>query len=175
MSEAVSEAPALPASGEYYFHVSLFKFAVMSLASLGLYQLYWFYRQWRFLKQSGEPDLVVVPRVLFSSIFSYGLFRRVQEQAADYGIETPWHPGLLTFGYIAASVISLFRGWFLLFGFANVLALLPVQRTMLQINAASTPPSYPDTRYSIWDVIIIVLGSMMLALIVIGLLTAPTP
>jgi hypothetical protein len=145
--------------GEYYFPFPVSKLILLSLTSLGIYPVYWFYKQWRFIKLSGESDLAIFPRVFFAGLFAHGLFRRVREHAASLGIRTPWSPGALVFGYIAFPLVTYLGGWTAVLAPFNVLALAPVQRTMNEINAASSPPVAPDPHYTIAEILALLPGA----------------
>ena len=51
----------------------------MCVVTFGLYEIYWFYQQWRHVQRRGErvhPAL----RTLFAGFFCYALFRRVSSR-----------------------------------------------------------------------------------------------
>src|SRR5262245_22041834 len=67
--------PSSPApSGPAWFAVGTAKLVVMSVATLGLYQIYWFYQQWKRVRDGGE-DVWPLPRAIFGVLFSYPLFK----------------------------------------------------------------------------------------------------
>jgi hypothetical protein len=63
--------------------VSQPKFLVLFLGTFGIYQFYWFYKQWQAQKQhSGEP-LHPFWRALFSIFFVHRLFQAMHARASD--------------------------------------------------------------------------------------------
>lgn len=50
MSETVPDSQLAEYNTPYYFPVSNTKLVLMSLATLGFYELYWFYKNWVFVK-----------------------------------------------------------------------------------------------------------------------------
>jgi hypothetical protein len=102
MSEAVIENEGRPAgdsaspegvsqSAVPFFLVGTRKFVALHVVTLGLYQMYWFYRQWRKLRDVGGEEIWPIPRTIFCGLFSYWLFARVDEESDRHGL-----PGLLT-------------------------------------------------------------------------------
>ncbi len=85
-----------------FFLVGTRKFVVLSIATLGLYQFYWFYRHWRQLRQVGGEDVWPVVRTTFSGLFSYAFFVRVNEEAEAQGTPTLFSPVLLAIAYFVA-------------------------------------------------------------------------
>ena len=77
--------------------------------TLGIYELYWFYKNWKLIKQRTESNIMPFWRAFFGVIFCYSCFREVKEVATSRGISFPWSPGLLaswldfTHAYLAAT------------------------------------------------------------------------
>src|SRR5688572_22866085 len=72
--------PAAP-----WFRVGTAKLLLMCVVTFGVYEIYWFYQQWRHVQRRGErvhPAL----RTLFAGLFCYALFRRVSQDATQRGI-----------------------------------------------------------------------------------------
>lgn len=70
------------ASNAYYV-VSTRKFWILLIATLGVYKLYWFYRNWRLQKTIHGGREMPVLRAIFSVFFTHSLFRRVESDAAE--------------------------------------------------------------------------------------------
>jgi hypothetical protein len=71
-----SEIPLTIPAKCMFFPVSLFKLTVMSLFTLGLYEIYWFYRNWQLIKAM-NPSEFCLSRVLsllfyFATSVSFG-------------------------------------------------------------------------------------------------------
>ncbi|MGY0646353.1 MAG: DUF4234 domain-containing protein, partial [Paraglaciecola chathamensis] len=63
----------------HYFTVSTFKLVVMSIFTFGIYDLYWFYRNWTALKKLERPEIMPFWRAFFAPLFAYSLFSRIQQ------------------------------------------------------------------------------------------------
>jgi len=68
-----------------YFPVSKLKLILMSLCTLGLYELYWFYKNWKLIKTRTGQNQSPFWRAFFSIIFCYQLFKHIQVSADSKG------------------------------------------------------------------------------------------
>jgi hypothetical protein len=67
-----------------WFPVGVRKLAVMCVGTLGLYQVYWFYEQWRHAAAQEDEDIWPWARAVFGVLFCYPLFERMgARDAAD--------------------------------------------------------------------------------------------
>jgi hypothetical protein len=60
------------------FPVSLMKLTVMSIVTLGLYELYWFYKNWTLIKERGKLEIAPFWRAFFAYFFCYQCFSPLQ-------------------------------------------------------------------------------------------------
>ena len=80
------------ADGEYYV-VAPGKFLALTILTMGLYLVYWFYRQWRTVKDRDQSDIWPVPRGLFYIFFTHSLYADINERLRSNGISYEWSPG----------------------------------------------------------------------------------
>ena len=64
------------AKPEYYI-VPIKNLVIYSIFTLGVYQIYWFYRNWRAIEISEGREIYSYVRAFFSLIFSFFLFQRI--------------------------------------------------------------------------------------------------
>ena len=72
--------------------VGIRKFLVLSIATLNAYNTYWFWRNFRDLRDASGKDLWPIPRALFAVFFTHGLFRDVDETLRGQGRSFAWSP-----------------------------------------------------------------------------------
>jgi hypothetical protein len=84
------------------------KYIALAFGTLGIYNLVWFYRYWKFFK--GKYDLDVSPfwRAFFAYFWIYPLFRMIKEDLQKRGYETGFNPALLAFGFFLVSIFYKF-------------------------------------------------------------------
>jgi hypothetical protein len=164
----VADTPALPASEPVFFAVSKLKLALMSVVTFGLYEIYWFYKNWKCVQRNYKDNVSAPVRALFYPLVSYPLFKRIREHAAKSGIE-----GGVPAGALAIAVFALAMLWRLpdpwwvvsLFGF---LPLLLVQSTVNEINRKLAPDADANSRFSGANIAALVIGGILLVLGVVG-------
>ncbi|WP_444943126.1 hypothetical protein ACJJIK_14105 [Microbulbifer sp. ZKSA006] len=98
---------ATVAEGEAQFYiVSPTKFWVMSLATVGLYSVYWFYRHWSEYRRISGEDMWPVMRAIFSIFFTHSLFSHIQSRIDDAEIDYRWSPGFWATFYVVFALVG---------------------------------------------------------------------
>ena len=93
------------ADGDYYV-VAPSKFLALTILTLGLYLIYWFYRQWRSVKDRDERNIWPIPRGIFYIFFSHSLFSDINERLRDKGITHEWSPGASATLVVVVTLLS---------------------------------------------------------------------
>lgn len=167
-------APAAPvadadtASGEaIFFPVGLLKLSLMSVVTLGIYQIYWFYKNWKYVQTLG--DSVNAPiRALFYTLTSYWLFKRIRQQAANAQLG-----GHLQAGFLAVMLLLVGSLWRLpdpwwIFGLGAFLPLLPVQATVNELNRKLAPQADANSRFGGWNIVALIAGGILVLAAIVG-------
>ena len=156
-----------------WFRVGTAKLLLMCVVTFGVYEIYWFYQQWRHVQRRGErvhPAL----RTLFAGLFCYALFRRVSEDATQRGIaRAPSAIGCAVAFIALAITVRLPDPWSTL----SLLQLLPlalVQRAASAAALAAVPGADPNTRLTPINWVGIAFGVMILLLTALAA-TLPPP
>jgi hypothetical protein len=153
-----------------FFDVSLTKFFIMSLATFGLYNLYWFYKQWQSERSYTREDLSPFWRTAFATLWAFSLFRRIKAavERARPGDSFEAIPFAIAYFVLSATVRLPDPAW--LVTFFSVLPLLPAQAAINRVNTDLAPSAPHNDRFTASNVIVIVVGVLMLALAIIGAL-----
>ena len=169
------DAPVDVAPEPPYFPVGIFKLATLSIASFGLYLIYWFYQHWKREYARTGDSLNPVARAIFSPIFAYSLFSRVKAQLVGDEHEDLSSPGLLAAAYfvlIAAGRLP--DPWWLL-AFLAFLPLLPVQFAINRLNRRCAPGAPHNAHFTKSNIALIVLGTLAIGLVLLGLFLPVPP
>lgn len=156
-------------SGEaIFFPVGLTKLTILSIALLGFYQIYWFYKNWKCVQRNYGDNVNAPIRAIFYPLVAYPLFKRMREHAESAGVYTRLQAGML-----AAVLFVLGFAWRLpdpywFAGLAAFLPLLPVQLTVNELNQKLAPRAEANRRLSAWNMLGVVLGTILIVLAVIG-------
>ena len=150
-----------------YFAVGVAKLCVMSITTLGLYELYWFYKQWKCAARISGEKLWAPVRALFFPFTAYFLFTRMHDHAHRYSVSFP-AVGALAFAVFFLNVAwRLPDPWWLVSEFA-FLPLIAVQNAVNALNAKAAPGADENRRLTPGNVVAILLGGAITALAVIG-------
>jgi hypothetical protein len=152
-----------------FFAVSPVKLVVLSTCTLGLYQIYWFYKNWVLIKEHSEPDITPWARALFGFFWCYSCFEFIRNDERRLDLEPTLPAGPLAVGWIAASLTWRLPEMYSLITFLAPLLLIPAQRHVNRINGLVAPDHDTNTRFSAWNWLAVTAGGIFIALIALGL------
>jgi hypothetical protein len=163
LTEPESEARA---DGRALFSVGAVKLALLSIGTLGLYQMYWFYENWRRSRQhDGATTLPPLFLGIFCALFAYPLFVRIALRAEEAGVPVPWAPSTLALFYLLLLVSIDLPGAGSVAFLGSFLPIMRVQRTAARLNVRNGLPAHPWSRISLLNWIAVVPGFALLALV----------
>ena len=66
-----------------FFPISMVKFLVLSLFTMGGYTAYWMYRNWKAIKKKQQSELMPIARAIFGIIWFYPLFSVLNKDSVE--------------------------------------------------------------------------------------------
>lgn len=164
-----------------FFTVSKYKLSVMYLATMGLYAIYWFYKNWKLQQPYMEKNIMPVWRASFSIFFTHSLFKRIRSTAEQNNINLNYNNNIMATLFVALMVLSSLLNQVtgsqninilgitgLVLFVAGLYPLVLVQVTINQIN--NDPHGVFNDSFSALNYTFIVLGAIMWFLMITGLL-----
>jgi hypothetical protein len=152
-----------------YFAVSTVKLALLSVCSFGIYELVWFYRNWKLEKARSGEDLSPFWRTFFAPFYFHNLLTRMNQHAETSGLPEVSAGGLAAGFFVLNLAFRLPEPlWFL--GMLSVVPILMAQRLASALNDRFTPLADRNSRFSAGNIVVLVLGGLVLALAIIGTL-----
>jgi hypothetical protein len=164
----VADEPSISDTDAHFFAVSILKLTVMSVCTLGFYQVYWFYKHWVLIKERSEPHITPWARALFGIFWCYSCFDFIRKEEQQLDIEPTLSAGPLAFGWICLELSSRLPGPYYLCSFLAPLLLIPVQMHVNQINARVSPDHDRNARFSAWNWLAVVVAGIFIGLVVLG-------
>jgi hypothetical protein len=151
-----------------FFQVSVTKLIVLTICTLGFYQLYWFYKNWQLIRD--REDIAVLPaaRALFAYFYCYQAFCRVRDFPTTNISNSRLPAGPLAAGWIVTTFLSNLPDPYWLISFSAVAFVVPVQAMATKVNAVVAPGSDPNRRFSAGNWATVGLGGALFALALIG-------
>ena len=165
VEEAAIESP--------FFAVSVAKLAVMSVCTLNLYQVYWFYKNWQRIAERERALVWPVARAMFAVIYCYPCFARVRDHEATSEIDSRPYALPLAIGFIAASLTWRLPDPWDWISMSSFLFLLPIQSHVNRLNALTSPSHSRNSRLSGWNWAAVVIGGGLMLLAIAGSLLDP--
>ena len=158
--------PASPTEEQRYFPVSRQKLIVMSMTTLSMYQIYWFYRNFELMNKHTGSGASPFWRSIAAPITAHGLFAHVRTDAQSRFIAVTWSSAGLAVIYFGLTLVCFFDYPWWTIALGSVFALLPVHATMEAVNRKVAPKGPRNDHFSGVNIFWIVVG---LALTVLGL------
>jgi hypothetical protein len=176
------DAPELTTKGPLFLHVSMTRLIFMSVVSMGLYQAYWIYKNWRFLKDRDGLQIQPFWRGFFGLFFIYSIFKTIREDEQLNRIEKATFPaGALAVAWIVLTFLAnaLSRveddgisALGMLVAFPLFLFFVPVQDYINRVNAKLTPrPEH--TPWTIGHMVCLFIGILFWGFACLGIMAPP--
>ncbi|WP_193163043.1 hypothetical protein [Microbulbifer hainanensis] len=89
-----------------FYVVSKTKFLVLMIATFGIYEIYWFYKNWSLYKRANNEDMWPVPRAIFAIFFAHSLFRLMDSRVREAEKNISWNPEWMGAVYVLATLVS---------------------------------------------------------------------
>jgi hypothetical protein len=116
------------------FAVGLTKLTLMSITTLGVYQGYWMYRNWKYLRQRRKVQARADRRADYPFFFLYPLFREIRTLGALISSEHMPSPALLFAVWLALTMLANLPDPYCLLGNLDIIPILIVQTYILKLN-----------------------------------------
>lgn len=176
-----------------FYVISLHKMTILFLATLGLYQIYWNYRNWSLHKRRARredgPDgnIWPIPRAILSIFFTHSLFYEVAAYATSRERPLKWNVDANATQLILLLIASGISGKLsdkgigspytdLVWGLLLIPMVVLYRQAQRHINAAcGDPEAHSNREFTAANWAWIVVGGSLVSLIVLGLvLPEPT-
>jgi len=157
--------PALPshpyrAPEAAYHHVSALKFIIYSICSFGLYELFWFYKNWCYIRDRDGSSIMPFWRAFFGIIWCYPLAKDIGDSHARSNAGLV---GLAAVAFIGLTLCHKLPDPYWLLSLVTFIPLLYLVALVNQINRerGARGPFYARVR--VHHVLICGLGALLLA------------
>jgi hypothetical protein len=143
----------------------------MSIATFGLYELFWAYKCWQYLVVSRKAKISPGLRAWFSIIFLYDLLKEMRDHVKSQ--KGPFSVSLSPIGvflpWLVLTVLSRLPDAFNLIACITFIPLLPAVTYVSEMNRMDGKEGLMNNKFSTVNKVGIGVGLVLLILIVIGL------
>lgn len=142
--------------------IGIRKFVIMSFFTIGLYDVYWFYWNWKRQRNLVDPSIHAGLLTFLSPFVSYLLFRDVK---SDLRSNAEWPPFLLALLYFVMIMSFMGPGWSWLFTFVAFIPLVPVQKSMNAMHDNAVSNERIDETFTTANIVAMAAGIAVMALL----------
>jgi hypothetical protein len=153
-------------AGLPFFAVSTTKLVVMALCTFSLYEVYWFYRQWKRIEERERDGIVSWARAIFAVFFCYFCFARIRDYDTGRRTGPTLAAGPLAIAWIVTTLLQSLPDPYWVISLGAPLFLVPVQRHVNRLNTAVNPSHDPNARFSAWNWLAVGLGGLLLVTVI---------
>ena len=160
--------PVLSESDPYFFAASTLKLVLMSICTGGLYELYWFYKNWVLIKQRTNQHMMPFWRAAFAPLWAYSCFKHIATAAKDRNTSAPPAIGMLAVVYFVLQAVWRLPDPYWLISFFSFVPLMPANSAARLVNRTLAGDTYDNAKFSGWNWLGLVVGGLFLVLALIG-------
>ncbi len=157
---------AQPDAPVMYFDISKKRMVLCSILTLGFYDLYWMYQNWKALKIARkDPDNGPLGQTVFWIFYLYSLFKTIFKDADKVGFKSRYSAGVLFGTYLLMAIIAqsnafpAFIFWMMIF--ISPFVFFPVMDAIRANNKALDEAAVPRRKITLGEVIILLIGGLI--------------
>ena len=159
-----------------FLHIPVSRLIVMSILSCGLYEIYWIYKNWRYLKERDGPNIRPFWRGWFGIFYCHSLLRTIHQDQELTRLQQPhFSPGGLATGWVVLLIIANIVGRvpetltsIISFLIPSFLCFVPVQNYINSVNLKKNPNA-PHSKWSAGHSVCLVFGMIIWALTLLSM------
>jgi hypothetical protein len=164
---AADGAPAVgagegPVTGVRYYPVSPLKLVLLSVCTFSIYDLYWFYRQWKFVRVRDDSKIMPFWRAFFGVFWFYPLLREVDRSGAR---DRTASNVLLAIVYFLLAAIWRLPDPYWLLSFASTLCLLVLNQRIRALPGQPREELRAQGRLTVTNALVVLLLSPLVAFV----------
>lgn len=172
-------------SAPEFYVVESGKLLILFFGTLGMYQVYWFWKHWPLQRDRHKLDVWPIPRTSFSIFFAHALNARITQRLAQREIAYAWSPGSWATLYVICTILGnvLDRmsfwgiGWPTV-GILSLALLLPAGASLLYAQRAANlgcddPEGVRNEHLTVVNYLWLVFGGLLWIMVLFGLMISP--
>ncbi len=158
------------ATSEPSYCVGGLKLLAMSLATFGLYLIYWLYRNWKAEQARSGDNIAPLARAVFAVLFFHSLAARVALRSEAEGLSPRFSPVLLTTVFVVLALSPRLPDPWWLLSLGTAVPVLPIQRALQALDEAKGIDSRANRLFGGGEIAGFAIGATIWLLFLTGLM-----
>ena len=152
--------------------LSTLRFILLCILSFGLYEVWWIYKSWRFFDEKENLEMNSAVRTIFSIIFLIPLFNKIYKYSKKFGFSKFFSSILYYIGIMSMGLVAYLEDPYWLLAFVSIVFYIgPFETLNFAIEKDTSYELKLLTRFNNRQLAIIILGSILWVLLIVGILT----
>ncbi len=167
--------------GIKFYSMSLPRLYFLTIITFGIYEIYWFYRNWKAIKEAHPQKMSPFWRSIFQIFYAWPLFKEIKESAHKHGYKVNFSAGGLALVYAVILLVSNGVSRIpeynsgvivatIILALIYALPLFPIQKA-INFNNRKQPGPEPE-KGTTGEVILIFVGALITVGIIYAFVTA---
>jgi hypothetical protein len=150
--------------------ISVNKFILISILTLGLYEIWWIYKAWKFFQQKEKTEIYPAARAILSIIYLRPLFDKILFYSKLKGYDEGYTSISLFAGFFIANLLSKLPDPYWLISVSSVIFLVPPFKALNFAKQNSTEFLVIEvTSFSPRQIMLIVIGVIFWGMVFYGM------
>lgn len=141
-----------------FYPTNLFKFSFLSIVSFGIYELYWFYKTWKYVQKYDDKNIRPFWRAFFAPIWTYSVSKKIFSDKKEF-ISI-----FIFILYLLLNVIWKLPDPYWLISLCSFVPLLPLVYHVNKLNKDRLTETY--SRFGWKHVLVSLIGSPLLLVVI---------
>jgi hypothetical protein len=155
--------------------LSVNKFVILSIVTLGLYELWWIFKSWRFFQDKEKSDIMPAIRTVFSIFYLIPLFNKILNLAKNNGYKHSYVSVFLFAGFLIANLLVLLPSLFFLTAIISFVFLIPPFKALnFAVNYCEGFTVIEQSAFSKRQIFLLIIGVILWILVIVGIIPKDT-
>jgi curved DNA-binding protein CbpA len=135
----------------FFFSTSTLKLGLMSICTFGLYEAFWFYKNWLLIRERTGQNISPSLRALFSTIWAYSCFKHINNFAQKKNVEESVPAIFLAISYFFLWLSWNLPGQYWLISLLSFVTIIPANNLATNLNKRLIPGFNNNDNFSAWN------------------------
>jgi len=146
------------------------KFILLSVFSLGLYNVWWIYKSWKFFRDKDNLDIMPAARAIFAIFFLNSLFEKIQNFSKSKGYTKTFSSVGYFIGFFGLNFASRLPDPYWIVSFLSMFFLIPALESLnYGIKNSGDYKVIENGKYNNRQIGLILVGAIFWVLVLIGM------